>query len=125
MSEIKPYSKQEALDAHERVDMYFGDLTVNYKRFVATAEALHDLQRSHLDWRGVQNPCAKCSGSGRFYYTSTATWDNRPGIIAGRGFTRDVCDDCWGSGDTSRPGEDLRSLYEELRALRAKVKEGT
>jgi len=65
--------------------------------------------------RGVQNPCEKCGGWGRFHYPNTGTWDSKPGDgkIVGHGFTWGTCDACWGSGDRDRPGTDLRKLTEQ------------
>lgn len=59
-----------------------------------------------LKWRGVCTYCTKCNGSGIRTYPSTATWR---GGIGGAAMTRDVCDECWGSGDRDRPGVNLRA----------------
>lgn len=69
--------------------------------------------------RGVSphDVCPKCDGSGSYCYPNTATWDDRPGLISGQGFTWGVCDACWGSGKTSRPGTDLRKIAEQRRRL--------
>lgn len=73
--------------------------------------------RDFLAWRGVDAPCRHCQGAGVRMYGSTATWR---GGMGGQGFTRDVCSACWGSGDSDRPGADLRSL-ERAAAARAAV----
>ena len=59
-----------------------------------------------LRWRGVRTPCDKCKGSGICIYSSTATWR---GGMGGAAMARDVCDECWGSGDHDRHGDDLRA----------------
>lgn len=69
-----------------------------------------ELQARLLDWRGVEDPCLKCHGSGAIVYGSTATWR---GGIGGQMMTRDVCDSCWGSGDRYRAWTDLRRLRGE------------
>lgn len=56
-----------------------------------------------LSWRGVENVCEGrngCGGSGTKTYASTATWRGGAG---GQALTSAVCDQCWGSGDKSRP----------------------
>ncbi len=63
------------------------------------------------------NPCSDCGGSGYKLYGSTATW--RSGI-GGAMMTEDVCDVCWGSGDTDKPWPSRRRL-EWLESLANKV----
>jgi len=60
--------------------------------------------------RGVSVPCARCSGNGCYMYPNTATWR---GGIGGQAITRDVCDECWGTGCQDRKGTDLRKLRDE------------
>lgn len=67
----------------------------------------HETYRQFLIWRGVEEPCVVCKGSGIRLYGSTATWR---GGIGGQRMTRDVCDACWGTGDEHRKGEDLRAM---------------
>lgn len=62
-----------------------------------------------LAWRGIEAPCPRCGGSGRRVYGSTATWR---GGMGGAACTDDVCDECWGSGDSNRPGANLRSMMQ-------------
>lgn len=69
-----------------------------------------ELRQRMLDWRGVEDPCLTCDGSGRRAYGSTATWR---GGIGGQTITGDVCDVCWGSGDRFRHGTNLRQLRNE------------
>ncbi len=64
-------------------------------------------------WRGVDDPCETCQGSGVKVYSSTATWG---GGMGGSMMTKDVCDKCWGSGDKHRQGEDLRALCAARKA---------
>ena len=63
-----------------------------------------------LDWRGVEDPCLKCNGSGVRAYGSTSTWR---GGVGGCAITSDVCDTCWGSGDRYRAWCNLRRLRDE------------
>lgn len=63
-----------------------------------------------LRWRGVQNPCLKCGGSGTLIYGSTATWR---GGLGGAAMTRGVCDVCWGSGNEERHWMNLRRMEAE------------
>lgn len=49
--------------------------------------------------------CVRCCGTGEYTYGSTSTW--RRGI-GGCAMTKGTCDRCWGSGDESAPGENLR-----------------
>ncbi len=68
--------------------------------------------REFCAWRGVETPCAQCSGSGGIVYGSTSTWR---GGIGGSAMTHDVCDACWGSGDASEPWADLRAMERSIR----------
>lgn len=52
--------------------------------------------------------CARCHGKGTYLYGNTATWHDS--WISGQGFTADICDVCWGSGDENFPGPDLRIM---------------
>lgn len=69
-----------------------------------------------LEYRGVDEPCLKCAGSGVRVYGSTATWR---GGIGGQAVTQDVCDHCWGTGDAHRKGADLRRITAERQAWEA------
>jgi hypothetical protein len=62
---------------------------------------------ARLAWRHVRSPCARCDGAGTRLYATGSTWR---GGAAGQAVTPDVCDLCWGSGDATRPGVDLREL---------------
>lgn len=71
---------------------------------------LHDSERLAefvKDERGIYELCKECGGWGKKSYPSTATWR---GGIGGQMFTTDVCDKCWGSGDTSRPWPSWRAI---------------
>lgn len=59
-------------------------------------------ERGFMRGRADPDCCLKCHGLGVYFYSTTATWrdDN---FIAGQAITRDVCDECWGSGSMSRP----------------------
>lgn len=65
-----------------------------------------------LDARGVTTECNRCSGYGVITYGSCSTW--RRGI-SGQVMTSDVCDKCWGSGDSERPWINLRKLDGKLQ----------
>lgn len=69
-----------------------------------------DMRQRFLDWRGVDDPCLKCHGTGNIAYGSTATWRGGAG---GAMITTDVCDTCWGTGDRYRHGANLRTLRAE------------
>lgn len=56
----------------------------------------------------IQNKCIDCQGSGYKLYGSTATWHKY--FIAGQAMTWDICDKCWGSGDSDKPWRNLRLL---------------
>jgi hypothetical protein len=55
--------------------------------------------------------CKACHGWGGIWYPNTATW--RRGGFSGQAFTWDVCDTCWGSGDSDATWTDLRKLRDE------------
>ena len=71
-----------------------------------------DYYRIMCEARGIDTPCAKCSGTGELSYSSTATWR---GGIGGQAFTSGVCCHCWGSGDAHRPWTNLRELEDKHR----------
>lgn len=85
-----------------------------------TTEDLAEFAKAYaLEWRGIEGaPCRVCSGSGVRNYGSTATWR---GGMGGQAFTADVCDECWGSGDATRPWTNLRKLRDEERERIAKA----
>lgn len=66
-----------------------------------------DQFREFLEWRGIEEPCKRCGGSGNRVYGSTSTWR---GGMGGASMTADVCDHCWGTGDESRHGVNLRAM---------------
>lgn len=70
-----------------------------------------------LRWRGVEDPCLLCKGSGIVSYSSGATWRGGMGTTS---VERDVCDRCWGTGDRYRSGTDLRKLRDEEASRVAK-----
>ena len=91
------------------------------------SEALDNLARlrrteaqlaAFLDARRAETPCAKCHGTGAIAYGDTSTWHGGPG---GQTITRDVCDECWGSGDATQRWTDLRALRDRMRALEAQI----
>lgn len=71
-----------------------------------------------LRWRGVDDPCLKCDGSGVRGYSNGSTWRGGAGAAS---ITEDVCDTCWGTGDRFRTGVDLRRLRDEESARIAKA----
>lgn len=76
-----------------------------------------DYQR-FLDWRGIETPCKKCSGTGTYVYSNTSTWNHG---IGGQALTSAVCEDCWGSGDANRKWSDIRVAVRTERELRLRV----
>lgn len=72
-----------------------------------------------LELRGVEHPCTACRGLGCRWYSSGATWRGGMGTATP---ACDVCDACWGTGDVSCHGVDLREMRdneEERIATRA------
>lgn len=55
--------------------------------------------------------CPACNGVGRRTYGNGSTWRGGMGTSS---CEIDVCDKCWGSGDTDRPGVDLRAMFARL-----------
>jgi hypothetical protein len=74
-----------------------------------------------LEWRGIDVEyggaavCKDCQGSGVKAYGGTSTWR---GGMCGQMITSDVCDKCWGSGNTNDKGADLRKFTGELQAAK-------
>jgi DnaJ-class molecular chaperone len=50
--------------------------------------------------------CPKCGGTGEYCYSDTTTWR---GGIGRQSITKDVCDQCWGTGRKDITGLDLNS----------------
>jgi hypothetical protein len=73
----------------------------------------NDEYRRFLRWRGVKEPCPKCSGRGCYAYSNGATWRGGMGTTSPEW---DVCDVCWGTGDEHRHGVDLRKQREQFNA---------
>lgn len=69
--------------------------------------AKEDAYARLLRHRGVEEPCPTCRGLGTRGYGSGSTWRGGMGTAA---YATDVCDTCWGTGDASRVGVDLRKL---------------
>lgn len=72
-----------------------------------------DTLKQFLRWRGVLDPCPKCSGRGCYQYSNGATWRGGMGTTSSEW---DVCDVCWGTGDQHRTGVDLRKQRDEFNA---------
>lgn len=72
-----------------------------------------DALKQFLRWRGVRSPCPKCNGRGCYQYSSGATWRGGMGTAS---MAWDVCNVCWGTGDESRTGVDLRKQRDEFNA---------
>ena len=64
--------------------------------------------------------CPKCSGRGRRAYGSTATWR---GGVGGQMITDAVCDECWGTGEKSRKGANLREMENYIASLERRLSE--
>jgi len=72
-----------------------------------------------LEMRGIkskEDACKVCSGTGVRTYANTTTWR---GGIGGQALTIDVCDKCWGTGDKTRTGANLRNISVVLRSNNA------
>ena len=69
--------------------------------------SVNDFLQQALDWRGIDVACTRCGGSGTIVYGNTATW---LGGIGGSAMTPGVCNLCWGSGDSTRPGANLKEM---------------
>ena len=50
------------------------------------------------DIRGVKTPCRNCGGLGVQFYNDASSWRHLPGFPPRT--TKDVCEHCWGSGDS-------------------------
>jgi len=73
----------------------------------ALRERLDTLPKDLLEsCRGVVDPCSECGGWGVKPYGGTSTWTGRAG---GQVITSGVCNQCWGSGDSSKPWPSLRN----------------
>ena len=63
-----------------------------------------------LAWRGIEKKedvCPKCDGSGKRTYGNTTTY---MGGMGGQCLTNDVCNGCWGTGDITKKGVNLKDL---------------
>lgn len=72
----------------------------------------NELRERCLQWRHVRTPCARCEGSGVLGYANGATWRGGAG---GASITYDVCNLCWGSGDSTRPFENRKAREKSIR----------
>lgn len=74
-----------------------------------------------ISFGGPDEPCPHCRAQGWRQYSSTATWR---GGLGGQAFCQDVCDQCWGSGDLTYPGYDIRKAEAKFRSqVRAEAAE--
>ena len=96
-------------------------------RFVISVGSNEDLSEARNSLSSsivrLRLSCKKCAGIGRRSYPNTATFMSGPGVIAGQAITEDVCDVCWGTGDSNRPGQDLRELVTVAIKYRKSLKE--
>lgn len=58
--------------------------------------------------RSANVACGACMGRGERLYGSTATW--RGYLVGGAQMTRDICDQCWGTGRNDKIGVNLREI---------------
>ena len=92
-----------------------------------TEQEFHERKFSYadmLEWRSIQRQedvCPTCGGGGTRAYPSTALWS---GGIGRSMISSGTCDTCWGSGDITLKGADLRihmqlleKRYEEDKKL--------
>lgn len=63
--------------------------------------------------RGVRKPCSKCKGLGVFVYPTTCTWWYDGGQAIHHP-TRDICDECWGTGDRVFKGTNIKELQKQV-----------
>lgn len=77
-------------------------------------EQIFTMTRSQFMKRflGVDDPCERCHGAGRYMYGHGSTWR---GGVGTTGMAWDVCDVCWGTGDKHKTGVDLRKQRDEFR----------
>ena len=64
------------------------------------------------------NSCTSCGGTGYRAYASTATWRGGAGGMA---ITNDICDRCWGSGDSTNTWCDLWKISNQLAEKDAQI----
>lgn len=102
------------------------DLKEVAERVCADLEERRDnFHHDALMWRGLdidENAiCKRCSGAGVRAYGDTSTWRKRPGMQM---FTSDVCDCCWGSGNSEQPWTNLRHVVsnKDIASRDARVK---
>jgi len=55
--------------------------------------------------------CPPCGGWGLKWYSSGATWRGGMGTASS---AQDVCNFCWGSGNSSKPWLNLKTLQEDI-----------
>lgn len=89
------------------------------KQFIAATQAQceHEHDRM-LSWRSLNRDlddvCKPCGGSGMQTYANTSTWR---GGIGGNAMRTAVCDQCWGSGDASKPWPSWREREAQREQL--------
>ena len=71
-------------------------------------------------WRDINELCRGCGGSGNKTYGNTSTWKHR---VGGQSITQDVCDECWGSGDATKPYRNLKELFHRIAQLETALDE--
>ena len=120
---MKGVEFSEPLDAVQKNDIQaWRELLAENKALrasLATSEARvreleKDTRERFLSWRRIEEPCKKCGGSGERGYPNTTTW---VGGCGGQAITSDVCDVCWGTGDTYRKGANLRDIKARIASL--------
>lgn len=104
-------AKQECAHLHDQLTASQAEverLKQKTKQLEQWRDGLPELVR---DMRGIRGrTCKPCNGFGVRVYGSTATWH---GGIGGQAITSDVCDKCWGSGDSDRPWKSWRAALRE------------
>lgn len=121
--ELEAADLREQLSVSERNLAYAAkEITDLREQLAAEIANRRDGHRLLIEERGVRDVCNDCDGLGTKSYGSTATWR---GGVGGQAFTTDVCNKCWGSGDSGRKWpshSEIQSLRERLAKAREEAR---
>jgi hypothetical protein len=76
-----------------------------------------DFTQEFLAWRGIEEACPHCTGTGYIVYGSTSTYW---GGIGGAAMTKGVCNKCWGSGEKNYAWPSHKEFFIMKRATAKK-----